>query len=153
MTLLGTMGDDFSISLMDAHRMGRILIPFAETDKPLEITISIHRRQRSLAQNRYIWGVVVPTVMGWLLDTQGEKFTADEVYYYINSILRRKPVFKEMAGEEVIIMEGKRFSQMTTKEFAEAVDEIVAYFDERGLEIKLPKKGTNNLLSDFLNDD
>lgn len=150
---LGSMGEDYKISLMDAPKLGRILNKYVETDKPLEITISIHRRQRSLAQNRWLWGVCVPTVKGWLLDTQGEKYTSDEVYYYINSILGRKPVFKDVAGEEVIIMEGKRFSQMNTLEFSEAVDQIVLYFAERGLEIHLPDSKTNNLLSDYLKDE
>ena len=152
-TLLGTMDEKYNISFTDSHRLGRILNRFVGIDKPLEITVSIHRRQRSLAQNRWIWGVCVPTVKGWLLDTKGEKYTADEVYYYINSILGRKPVFTEIAGEEVIIMEGKRFSQMNTAEFADAVEEIVRYFDERDLEILLPKPKTNNLVSDYLNDE
>jgi len=153
-TLLGKMDEDFRVLFQDVRLFTRLLQPFQETDKPLEITISIHRRQRSLAQNRWMWGVCVPTVLGWLKDTQGEKYTKDEVYYYINAkAVGRTPVIKEIAGEEVIILEGKRFSQMTTLEFSEAVDKIVAYFDERGLTIHLPKEGTNNLLSDYLKDE
>ena len=152
-TLLGTMDESYNISFMDSHKLGRILHRFVETDKPLEVTVSIHRRQRSLAQNRWMWGVCVPTVKGWLLETQGVKYTADEVYYYINSILGRKPVVSQIAGEEVIILEGKRFSQMNTAEFSDAVENIVLYFGERGLEILLPKPNTNNLVSDYLNDE
>lgn len=152
-TLLGEMDGDFRISIHDSHRLARILKPFAETDKPIEVTIRIHRRQRSLAQNRWMHGVCVPTVMGWLKDTQGEKYTHDEVYVFLNTVvLGKKPIVKEVAGEEVIIMTGKRFSQMTTLQFSEAVDEIVRYFADRGLDIPLPKDGTNNLLNDYLRD-
>lgn len=151
---MGTMGEDYTVSLMESQKLGRLLKKYVETEKPLEITISIHRRQRSLAQNRWIWGICVPTVQGWLKDTQGIKYTRDEVYYYLNSaVLRRKTEIKEMAGEEVIILEGKRFSQMTTLEFSEAVDEISAYFADRGLEIPMPKAGSNNLVSNYLNDE
>lgn len=153
-TFLGTMGEDFRITPMASGKLARLLHKYVNHEKSLEVTISIHRKQRSLAQNRWMHGVCVPTVQGWLRDTQGEKFTREEVYVYINTVaLRRKPEIKDIAGDEVIVMAGKRFSQMTTLEFSEAVDEIVNYFDERGLEVKLPKPNTNNLVSDYLNDE
>ena len=153
-TLLGTMDENFNISFMDSHKLARILKRYRDTDKPLEVTVSIHRRQRSLAQNRWIHGICVPTVRGWLKDTQGEKYTHDEVYYYLNAaVIGRVPEVRDIAGEEVIILEGKRFSQMNTKEFSEAVDRIVLYFAERGLEIPLPRPKTNNLISDYLDDE
>ncbi len=152
LVVLGTMGEDYKLSLMDSHRMGRILK--AWIGKDLEITIKGFKRQRSLAQNRWMWGVCVPTVQAWLKETQGISYTKDEVYYYINSAaLRRKTVVKEIAGEEVVILEGKRFSQQTTGEFSDSVEEIVQYFGERGLKIPLPKPKTNNLISDYLKDE
>lgn len=151
MTFLGTMGEDFTVSLMDSQRMGRLLKKYVETEKPLEVTISIHRRQRSLAQNRWIHGVCVPTVQGWLRDTQGEKYTHDEVYVFLNTVvLGSKPIIKDVAGEEVIVMTGKKFSAMTTLEFSDAVEEIVRYFTERDLTIPLPKPKGSNLISDYL---
>ena len=58
------------------------------------------------------------------------------------------------SGFEVVITElAEPLTVRRAVSFAEAVDEIVAYFDERDLEIKLPKPGTNNLLSDYLKDD
>lgn len=152
--MLGSMTPDFGLEIMDAKLMSRVLKQFQETEKPLEITISIFHRQRSLAQNRWMWGVCVPVVKGWLKETQGENYTKDEVYYYLNgTVLRQKPEIKEILGEEVIVLTGKRFSQMTTTEFSDAVDEIVAYFAERGLEIPMPVPGSNNLLSDYLKDE
>lgn len=150
-TVTGNLSPSFRLEI-DSHKaLARILKRFM--GKQLEIHISEFKRQRSLAQNRWIWGLCVPTVKGWLKETQGEKYTKDEVYYYIQSVLGRKTIIKEIAGEEVIIMEGKRMSQMTTKEFSDAVEEIVQYFAERGLAIPLPKPGTNNLISDHIKDD
>lgn len=150
-TLTGTLTPSLRLELDHSDRLRRILKQFL--DKPLEITIGIFSKQRSARQNRWIWGYCVPTVMGWLKETQGEKYTKDEVYYYIQNVLGYGTVIKEIAGQEVIIMEGKRMSQMTTKQFSEAVETIVAHFAERGLEIPLPIPGSNNTLSDYIKDE
>ena len=152
LTILGSMTPDYNLEIMDSHKLVRLLKKFL--DKPLEITLCTFHRQRTLSQNRYCWGVIVPTVKGWLKETQGETYTKDEVYYYVNAkALGRRVIIKEVAGEEVPILEGKRFSQMTTVEFAEAVDKIVEYFGELGLEILLPKPKGSNLISEFLDDE
>lgn len=123
-------------------------------DKELETTVKIFRRNRSNAQNNYLWGVMVPVVRSWLKNTEGIVYTPDEVYLYLNSsILGNKPVIKLVAGEEVIVMTGKRWSKKNTKEFSDDVNTIVDYYAQKGLVIPLPKDGTNNLLDNFLTDD
>jgi hypothetical protein len=152
LTVTGNLSPSYRLEIDSSDKLKRILSKFK--DKHLEITISIFRRKRSLSQNRWIWGVCVPTVRGWLKDTQGVSYDKDEVYYYIQGkALRRKIIIKEIAGEEVPVLEGKRMSQMTTKEFAEAVEDIVAYYAERGLVIELPRPGTNNVITEFIKDE
>ena len=36
--------------------------------KSLEVVFKVFRAQRSVAQNRWIWGVAVPTVRAWFKD-------------------------------------------------------------------------------------
>lgn len=124
-------------------------------DKPLEITFKVFRQQRSSAQNRYMWGVVVPTVRAWLKETQGVSYTPDEVYTWLRvSILGNAPSVREVAGSEVLVMTGKRFSAMNTKEFAEAVDTILNEMAKRGCMVPEPKK--SNFIHEFVegvNDD
>jgi len=122
--------------------------------KDIESDIRLMRYKRSLAQNRMMWGVIVPVVRAWIKETTGEKQTKDEVYIYLNShVLGNKPVIKNVLGEEVIVMTGKKFSQMSTKEFGDAVDTIVQFFAPKGCIIPMPKDKGNNLLDDFLKDE
>jgi hypothetical protein len=119
--------------------------------QPLRVRFSVLRKKRSDAQNRYMWGVIVPTVAAWLRETQGEKYDKDDVYYWINGkVLGRQVKIKEIAGEEIAVMQGKRFSQMTTVEFNDAVEQILQYFAEMGLVIPEPRQ--HNFLHEFLED-
>lgn len=106
---------------------------------------------RSDKQNRYIWGVVVPTVMAWMRETTGEKPVKDDVYVWLRkSLLGHTLVVSEILGEEVVRLGGKRFSKMTTKEFAEAIEIIIDTMAQRGCIIPLPRR--NNLLTDFIDE-
>lgn len=124
-------------------------IVYAES---LEIVFKVFRNQRSGAQNRWIWGVAVPTVRAWMLETQGEKYTPDEVYAWLRiSVLGYKPVIKDIGGEEVVTMTGKRFSAMNTKEFSEAMQLIVDVMAERDCLIPLPRE--SNFIHEFIKDE
>lgn len=119
--------------------------------KKLIVKFEKYFERRSNAQNRYMWGVVVPTVRAWLLETTGEKYTADEVYYWLNQeVLRNKPKVTLVNGIDVITLTGKRFSQMSTKEFAEAVEELFKYFAEKNLVIPIPNE--QNFTHDHVGD-
>ena len=147
--LTGELSEDMSIILTSATSLRRILYHFL--GEKLLIKISIFRPKRSDKQNRYMWGVIVPCVRAWLFETQGIKYTKDQAYAWINQeVLGNKPVIVDIMGVEVITLEGKRFSQMSTKEFAEAVDTIIVYFDPKGCRIPLPKE--NNLITDHIDD-
>jgi len=113
------------------------------------VKFTVHRKIRSLAQNRYIWGVVVPTVRAWYKESQGEVKTKDQVYTWLRvGIVGHKPVITEMLGTQVVTFEGKRFSKMNTLEFTEAIEEIIMKLAEMGCEI--PKPREENLLNQFV---
>lgn len=123
-------------------------------DKEIETDIRVLRYKRSLSQNRLLWGIIVPTVRAFIKETTGEKKSKDEVYIYLNTcVLGNTPEISYILGQEVITMTGKRFSQMNTLEFTNAVEKIVQHFALIGCVIPMPKDGTNNLLDDFLKDD
>ena len=105
--------------------------------------------KRSDAQNRYMWGVVVPTVRAFLLETEGVKYSPDEVYLWLRvKLLGQSPVIKVVSGIEVVMMEGKRFSEMNTKEFADATDTILKAMAEIGCVI--PEPNQHNFLHEFI---
>lgn len=148
--VLGELSEDrLSLVLHHGKMYKRVLGNLV--GKVLKIKFSIYRSKRSDAQNRYMWGVVVPTVKNWYLETHGEKKDPEEIYAWLNiSILGNKPKIVNIMDEDVIVMTGKRFSAMNTKEFAEAVDTIVKEMDAKGCYISLPEG--DNFLHDHVTD-
>lgn len=148
-TVSGTLSPDGrSLEITNAPRAVRLWKHLIGVD--LEITFKKFYRKRSLAQNRWIWGVCVPTVIQYLLDTTGVHHSKEAVYSFLRMVVIGNEAWVEtIDGQDVIYITGKRFSQMTTKEFSEAVEKIVAYYAEREVEIPLPKPKTNNLITDY----
>jgi hypothetical protein len=150
-TVSGKLSEDCKSILIDnVQSILRIL--YVHKDTPLEINLKKFHRERTSAQNRYCWGVMIPCVRAWQLETTGECSSKDALYAFFRiKIIGDEPTVENVDGVDVIILGGKRFSQCTTVEFAERVDKIIVYYAERGLTIPLPVAGTNNTLSDFVN--
>lgn len=149
--LSGELTDSCDGIMFDVSRhLWRVLGPLK--GKKLLVKFGVLRHKRSDAQNRYIWGVMVPTVQAWFKETTGEVKSKDEVYTWFRvGLLGDKPVITEVMGCEVITMSGKRFSQMNTKEFGEAVDMILQLMAEKGCVIPEPRQF--NFITEFLTDD
>lgn len=128
--------------------VNRVLMPWL--GKELEVLIKIFRHNRSNSQNKYMWGVIIPTIQAWQLQTSGKYDIKDGVYAWLRTSIIGDEIKTEMImGREVIYMTGKRFSKMNTKEFSESVEKIIDHFAEKGCHIPLPK-GNNNI-TDFVN--
>lgn len=119
--------------------------------RELDIQVTVLRKNRTNRQNRYIHGVVVPTVQAFYRETQGEEYTHDEVYAKLRVKLGDKLIIKEVAGDKIITMSGKRFSKMDTKEFAQAIDALIQLFAEDGCYIAEPNEEC--FLTDFINEE
>ena len=114
----------------------------------LEIVFKKFYKKRTNLQNRYIWGVLVPDVIQFLHETTGILHSKEAVYTFLRiRVIGNEMWVETIDNQDVIYLAGKRFSQMTTKEFSEAIEKIVAYYAERGLEIRLPKD--NCLVTDY----
>jgi hypothetical protein len=117
--------------------------------KPLLLTVQILRKKRSDRQNRYYYGVVIPTIQAFHLESTGEYIERDEVHAFnLTNVLGVVPEFKTVFGEEIMIFRQKKSSEMNTKEFAQFVDTLIAHWAEKGCIIPEPKN--ENLLTDFL---
>jgi len=149
--ILGQISDDLShFTFSNWKAFAKIFKDFKGKD--LLLKVSIHRKNRSNRQNRYIWGVVVPTVQAWFKETAGESYEREEIYTWLRTnLIDQKVEIREVDGVEVPVIPGKRFSQMNTKEFAEAIDEIIKKMDSRGCYIPLPKG--ENTLTEHIEDD
>ena len=119
----------------------------------LEITFKKFFRKRSLAQNRWIWGICVPDVIQFLFDTTGVLHSKEAVYAFLRTrVIGNEMWVETIDDQDIIFLSGKRFSQMNTKEFTDAVEKIVLYYAERGMKIRLPKPKTNNFITDYEQD-
>lgn len=152
--VVATLDEDCSALQLTHFRMlRRALKKFV--GKELILTINILKYKRSDAQNRYMWGVVVKYVKHWLKETKGETYTSNQVYTWLRIVLlAEEPVVTIIAGREIIEMTGKRFSAMSTAEFAIAVDTIREKMLAKGLDIPEPQKGKkHNMIHEFLIDE
>lgn len=135
-------------------RFGKVLKRVLENliGKDLEVNFSLLKYRRTAAQNRWLWGVAYTTVMAWHKETQGYSIDKNTVHAYtLQEVLGYKIVPKELLGKEVLVVEKERTSSLSTKEFSEMVEKLVAYWAERGCYIPLPRE--NNFLSDFVKDE
>lgn len=116
----------------------------------LDIQITRLRKNRSNRQNRYLHGVVVPVVQSFYKDTTGLDHLHDAIYVKLRKDLGDQVKIEEIDGQEVITMTGKRFSKMDTKEFAQAVDQLIKIYAEKGCDI--PEPNEECFINDFIND-
>ncbi len=145
--LSGYLSDDLASIKLEHHRvMRRVLQLWA--GKRLILTVGVFRRRRTEAQNRYMWGYLVPAVKGWMEDKDGRSYSKDAVYVYLRKLCGHEIVIEMIRGEEVITQKGKRFSQMTTVEFNKAVEHLQHHFGKKGLYLDDPTE--DNMLPDFL---
>jgi hypothetical protein len=152
-TFTGKLSADCrSLQIDFAEKIARILQPIRETQ--LEITIKKFFRQRSLAQNAWMWGVCIPTIRAWMKERTGSCPSAEAIYAFLRiKVVEHEVVIETIDGIDVPVVTGKRFSQMNTVEFSESVEKIILHYAERGLEIPLPKPKTNNYITDFVKDE
>lgn len=122
-----------------------------KANEPVDVTVIFGKVPRSLAQNRYLWGVVYPTIRQHLRELTGDDFTSDEIHAYnMTKIQGIKTEVKVIAGEEYIYLRDKKSSEMSIEEFTTMVDNIIQYSAEKWqLEIPLPQ-GSNSL-DNFIN--
>ncbi len=150
-TVTGKFSDDLRSIIIDS---GGLLVRLFQTikDTPLEITIRPFYKQRTAAQNRWIWGVAVVTVQAFLKETTGVLHSKDAIYVFLRvKVLGHEPVIETVQGVEIIVIKGKHFSQMNTVEFSEAAEKIIDYYEPLGCIIEFPKG--NNTITDFLKDE
>ena len=148
-TMTGKLSEDCrTLEIDQVDSIIRILRTHKDT--PLEINIKKFHRLRTAAQNRYIWGLVIPEIRKWQIETTGECNTKEGLYAFLRiSVVGQEVVIEEVHGVDTPIIKGKRFSEMTTVEFAEAIDKVILHYAEKGLEIPPPVPKTGNFITDF----
>ena len=99
------------------------------------MTIERKRRKRSLMQNAYYWGVVVPLVKEGLLDI-GYRMTMEDTHEFLKGRFNIVEKVNEKTGE--ILKSVGSTSQMTTSQMMDYFAEITQWAAEY-LSIQIPQ--------------
>lgn len=143
----GELDDEDRLILDDLPFINRTLMKFRK--KKLAINITELTVNATLSQKRYWFGLVIPLIISFHKETQGELLSKDDVHPYIlTKILGLKLTSKVIFGQEVFVVEGKSLRTMSTKDFNEAKTLVQEHFAQKGLDIPDPRE--NNLLNNHL---
>lgn len=102
--------------------------------KKIELTIRPKRKTRSIFQNSYYWGVVVPMVRQGLLDV-GYKVGIEQTHDLLKAKFRQIEIVNESTGE--IIKSIGSTTDMTTADFMDYLASIQQWAVEF-LDIQIP---------------
>ena len=108
-------------------------------DKEIEITIAKHKKSRTGKQNRWYWGVAVPTVQTGILNQSGILHDKDTIHALILSAVGGLQMETKMImGLNVIEVKQKRTSGMSVEEFNQFYIQIQEHFAEKDILIPDP---------------
>lgn len=106
--------------------------------KEVTITIEKRKKRRSLKQNAYYWGVVVPMCKNGLLEA-GYKMTTEQVHEYLKANFNIVEIVNENTGE--ILKSVGSTSEMTTSQMMDYFAEIQRWSAEYlGVQIPEPNE-------------
>ena len=135
----GKVNEDGTVKLYDPNFNRSFLQKYI--DKDVEIEVRLESKKRSDRQNRFYWGVVIPTIIKWQQEQEGIEYTKDEIHHFIlKNIVKPTVEVHPVMGEQVIVYKTKTTSQMNTKEFNQFKEELQLYFAERGIDIPDPNE-------------
>lgn len=103
------------------------------------VTIKRYRAKRSIKQNNWYYGVAIPLIQSFLLQTQGEKYSKDDInQYHLNTVVKPAIEVKPIFNQPCTIYKIKRTSEMNTVEFMDFKEKIQMYWATMDLIIPDP---------------
>jgi len=112
--------------------------------KEITITVEKKKKERSLQQNAYYWGVVIPLTQTGLIET-GNKFSKEETHELLKYKFLQQEKVNEETGEIFKYLGGS--SELTTTQFMEYILDIQQWAAEY-LNIQVPSPN-EQLTADF----
>ena len=106
--------------------------------KRLIITLKEQKRKRSLNQNSYYWGYVLPPLVAMFRDA-GNNVDAEDVHSYLKEhVGKLKQVFVTADGE--ILTGAGSTAKLSTVEMEVYLEKVRAWATEYGVAIPLPNE-------------
>lgn len=135
----GFVANDGRLNLYNRKGFGAAI---AKHFKDAEVTLTIEKKQteRTMQQNRYYWGVIIPLVRDALKDA-GYRATKDTAHRLIKHLFVQEELVNEQTGE-LITFTGST-SSLSKDEFMVLIDHIQQWAaEEFGLVIPDPNEQT-----------
>jgi hypothetical protein len=102
--------------------------------KEVWIKVSEITEKRSLQQNKLYWGSIIPQIVEFHKETQGEQINPQTIHaFLIQNIAGFELKTQIIFGKEFFSFEKNRSSKMTTVEFTEYIEKIIDHFSKLGL--------------------
>ena len=117
------------INVMDAL-MGR------DESKPWRVTMEEYKQNRSMQQNSYYWGVVLPTIQKHVFEHNGLQVSIDDLHdWYRDEFLPKKVV--EVRGKVKTFPTST--ASLNVKQFSDYLDMIIYHAAEKGIVVPDPE--------------
>lgn len=102
--------------------------------KEVWIKVSEITEKRSLQQNKLYWGSIIPQIVEFHKETQGEKISPQKIHIFLLQTIADFELKSEIIfGKEFFSFEKNGTSKMSTKAFTEYVEKVIAHFSKLGL--------------------
>jgi hypothetical protein len=103
------------------------------------VSVKPYKPKRSIRQNNWYYGVAIPMIQAFILETQGEKYSKEEInQYHLNTVVKPVIEVKAILQTPCTIYKIKRTSEMNTVEFMEFKEKIQMYWAKMDLIIPDP---------------
>lgn len=136
LTYYGKVTPEGEIKVYRSKEM-RELIRVNFAGREIEVTIQRKRKHRSLEQNQYYWGVIVPVVMQGLTDA-GYRVTKESTHEFLKATFNKMELVNEQTGEFLQTIGST--SQMSTVDMMTYFDKITQWAVEF-LNVEIPQPG------------
>ena len=103
-----------------------------------DVLLGFHKfyNKRSLKQNAYYWGFMMPHMVNFYKECYGEPISRDEIHAYnTKQILGEDFMVKEVFSVPIITKTSRKPSKLNTKDFGNFITEVQALWAEKGLYI------------------
>jgi len=124
---------------------------YGRYDEEVDMTFIFGKIKRSLQQNRYLWGVAYEVIVATTLEMEGIVLDKNEIHTHNMQIIQGiKLEWKKVMGQDVLFIEERKSSDMSTEEFSLMVDNLIKWYAEnKGIYIPLPEE--DNTIDSFIN--
>jgi len=114
----------------------------------VQVTITAEKKTRSQKQNRWYWGIAIPTIITGVKEQTGENYTKEEIHKFnLQEVCKVKFRTRTIMGKTVMIFDDISTSKMNTQEFNNFKDELQMYWSQR--DIIVPDPNQESFLNQF----